>query len=364
MTTVMPATAASSPADEDSPYDLFVLAIKAKATRKKYVANLKTFMDGRSMFSEVADFEERCRQVVSKARADPSWLDRAFRDYCIESRDRLERKQLRPGSIWNIISAIRLFFAVNDFDVLKWKKCTRGIPFGRKAADDVVPSREQIVKMAGYPDRRVKVLAYCMASGGWRVGAWEYLKWGHFTPICRDLDRDGEEELVACRVLIYAGEDEQYYTLITPEAYVVTKDWIDLRERSGETINRDSWVMRDLWNDRVRKGGNHQGAKIEAPKRLSLQGIETQLNRAWLTQGVRARLEGERRRHAFSQAHVFRKYFKTTAEGAGMKSINVETLMGHSIGVSDSYYRPREDDLLQDYLQAIPALTFESHREY
>ena len=363
MTTVMPATAASSPADEDSPYDLFVLAIKAKATRKKYVANLKTFMDGRSMFSEVADFEERCRQVVSKARADPSWLDRAFRDYCIESRDRLERKQLRPGSIWNIISAIRLFFAVNDFDVLKWKKCTRGIPFGRKAEDDVVPSREQIVKMAGYPDRRVKVLAYCMASGGWRVGAWEYLKWGHFTPICRDLDRDGEEELVACRVLIYAGEDEQYYTLITPEAYVVTKDWIDLRERSGETINRDSWVMRDLWNDRVRKGGNHQGAKIEAPKRLSLQGIETQLNRAWLTQGVRARLEGERRRHAFSKAHVFRKYFKTTAEGAGMKSINVETLMGHSIGVSDSYYRPREDDLLQDYLQAIPALTFESHRE-
>ena len=167
MTAAMPATtAASSPADdEDSPYTLFVLAIKAKTTRKKYVANLKMFMDGRSMFSEVADFEERCRQVVNKARIDPSWLDRAFRDYCIESRDRLERKQLRPGNIWNIFSAIRIFFSVNDFDVLKWKKYTRGIPFGRKAADDVIPSRDQLVKMAGYPDRRIKVLAYCLASG-------------------------------------------------------------------------------------------------------------------------------------------------------------------------------------------------------
>ena len=198
---------------------------------------------------------------------------------------------------------------------------------------------------------------------GWRVGAWEYLKWGHFTPIYKDQSGDGKEKLVACRVLIYAGEDEQYYTFVTPEAYRVTKDWMDLRERSGESINRDSWVMREFWNDRIRKGGNHRGARIDAPRILSLQGIETQLNRAWATQGVRGKLgDGSgRRRHAFSQAHVFRKYFKTMAEGAGMKSINVETLMGHSIGVSDSYYHPREDDLLQDYIQAIPALTFESY---
>lgn len=39
-----------------------------------------------------------------------------------------------------------------------------------------------------------------------------------------------------------------------------------------------------------------------------------------------------------------------------MKPINVETLMGHSTGISDSYYRPNENELLNDYLKAIPEL--------
>jgi tellurite resistance protein len=40
-----------------------------------------------------------------------------------------------------------------------------------------------------------------------------------------------------------------------------------------------------------------------------------------------------------------------------MKPINVEILMGHSVGISDSYYRPTEKELLQDYLRATDALT-------
>ena len=67
-----------------------------------------------------------------------------------------------------------------------------------------------------------------------------------------------------------------------------------------------------------------------------------------------------KRRHEFPMTHVFRKYFKTTTEGAGMRSINVETLIGHSIGVSDSYYRPKERELLDDYLKAVPALSFQN----
>ena len=39
-----------------------------------------------------------------------------------------------------------------------------------------------------------------------------------------------------------------------------------------------------------------------------------------------------------------------------MKPINVETLMGHSTGISDSYYRPTENDLLGDYLRVVGQL--------
>ena len=39
-----------------------------------------------------------------------------------------------------------------------------------------------------------------------------------------------------------------------------------------------------------------------------------------------------------------------------MKSINIEILMGHSIGISDSYYKLTENELLTEYLKAIKYL--------
>ena len=43
-----------------------------------------------------------------------------------------------------------------------------------------------------------------------------------------------------------------------------------------------------------------------------------------------------------------------------MKPINVELTMGHDIGVSASYYRPTEKEVLEDYRLAIPLLTISS----
>jgi hypothetical protein len=40
-----------------------------------------------------------------------------------------------------------------------------------------------------------------------------------------------------------------------------------------------------------------------------------------------------------------------------MKPINIEKLMNHSVGISDSYYRATEQELLQDYLHAIEHLS-------
>jgi hypothetical protein len=40
-----------------------------------------------------------------------------------------------------------------------------------------------------------------------------------------------------------------------------------------------------------------------------------------------------------------------------MKPINVEKLMNHSVGISDSYYRATENELLEDYLKAVDLLT-------
>jgi hypothetical protein len=89
-------------------------------------------------------------------------------------------------------------------------------------------------------------------------------------------------------------------------------------------------------------------------------GVKRLVERALWAQGIRTELEYGKKRHEFQTDHGFRKWYKTQCEMAGMKPINIEKLMGHSVGISDSYYRATENDLLDDYLKAARILTINS----
>jgi hypothetical protein len=218
---------------------------------------------------------------------------------------------------------------------IPWKKITRGIPRGRRYAEDRAPTIEEVRKICDYPDRRIKAIVYAMCSGGFRLGAWDYLKWGDIQPIQR------EEKIVAAKVVLYPGEEEEHFTFITPEAYFYLKEWMDYRREIGETVSKNSWVMRDLWDTSVAIGRG----LITKPKRLKSKGIKRLIERALWTQGIRKKLENGKKRHEFQADHGYRKFFKTHCEIAGMKPINIEKLMGHSIGISDSYYRATENEI-------------------
>jgi hypothetical protein len=55
--------------------------------------------------------------------------------------------------------------------ILNWKKISKGIPAGRKAANDRAQTLEEIQKLTDYPDRRIKSIVYVMVSSGIRIGA-------------------------------------------------------------------------------------------------------------------------------------------------------------------------------------------------
>jgi len=154
-------------------------------------------------------------------------------------------------------------------------------------------------------------------------------------------------------MIVYSGDDEEYYTFISKEAYMALFEWMRYRESSGELIKDDSWVMRDLWDTRVAQGRG----LVTKPKKLSCLGVKRLMERAIWAQGLRKKLEPGKKRHPYQANHSLRKWFKTRCEIAGMKPINVEKLMNHSVGISDSYYRATENEILDDYLKAMDLLT-------
>ena len=153
-------------------------------------------------------------------------------------------------------------------------------------------------------------------------------------------------------MMVYAGDDEEYFTFISAEAWRALKEWMNYREISGEIINGESWVMRDLWDTRVAQGRG----LVTKPKKLTALGVKRLMERAIWAQGLRKKLEPGKKRHPYQANHSLRKWFKTRCEIAGMKPINIEKLMNHSVGISDSYYRATENEVLEDYLKAVDFL--------
>ena len=56
-----------------------------------------------------------------------------------------------------------------------------------------------------------------------------------------------------------------------------------------------------------------------------------------LQKGIRHKLPDGVKRHEWKEGHGYRKYFKSRAEQV-MRPANVEILMGHDLGISQSYW--------------------------
>jgi integrase len=236
--------------------------------------------------------------------------------------------------------------------VINWKLVTRGMPRGIAAANDRTPTMDEIIQMLKYPDIRIKPIILTIISSGIRVGAWDYLQWKCIVPL---ENKDGV--IVAAKIVVYAGQPEQYYSFITPEAYGALREWMDFRSSYGERITGESWVMRDLW----RTTNMTYGAKLgyaKTPVKFKSSGIRNLISKALFQQNVLPLLKEGQKRHEFKAVHGFRKFFKTQAEQT-MKAVNVEMLMGHNIGISKSYYKPQEKEVMEDYLKAVDGLTID-----
>jgi hypothetical protein len=184
------------------------------------------------------------------------------------------------------------------------------------------------------------------------VAAWDWLRLKHVTP---KYDKN-TGEIVAAKVIIYAGEPEEYFTFITPEAYTALSHWMDYRKSYGETITPESWLMRNLWKTTNTNWGARWGLAT-VPKQLKSGAIKRLLERALCDMGLRKPLPAGVKRHEFKATHGMCKFYDTQAKAAKMLSNMVEKTIGHSLGVAENYDRFTEEQILEEYLKAVPSLT-------
>lgn len=331
---------------EVNPITNFLFALNAPETKRQYPKRLEVFFD---FLGLNGTFENKALTFYEIAFKDPKWLSYKLVEFTQYQKERVQRNEIVESTIPNYFKAIKLFCVMNDITI-NWQKLNKGIPTGKKAAEDRTPTKDEVSRLLEYPDRRVRPIVLVMISSGIRIGAFDSLRWKHVIPL-----QDDKGKTVAAKIMVYPGDKEEYFTFITFEAYNALKDWMDFRESFGEKITGESWIMRDIWQTTNVSYGAKWGLAT-SPKKLQSSAIKRLIDRALWEQGIRKPLKEGERRHEFKTVHGFRKFFKTYCEQI-MKSINVEILMGHTIGVSDSYYKPTEKEILEDYLKATSILT-------
>jgi integrase len=338
-----------------SPYLKFKMALKSREVQRQYPNLLERFLDFCRF--EGLDVEQKSLEFfrLTKDKSQDEVEDVIVR-FVLSQKERIDIQEITAGTLRNYVKAIKLFCRMNLINI-SWDNIARYLPKVKQYAIYRIPTVEEIRKLIQYPDRRIKLIILLSVSTGIRVGAWDYMKWKHIKPI-----KDEKNEIVAAKLIVYPDEPEQYFTFMTPEAYGAVKEWMDFRASFGEEITGESWILRNTWQ-KVKPRYGHRIGLAKYPRQFKSTGIKTLVGRALQIQGIRTKLNSidGKKNHDWKTLHGFRKFFKTQAERT-MKSLNVEILMGHDIGLADSYYRPSEQELLRDYLSSVDLLTIQDDK--
>lgn len=339
---------------EGQSVDLFRSAIKSQATRDPYERRLIGFL--KKMDATSPD------DFIQIATNNPALAEKKIISFLSSERTRADRGEISAGTINNWVKAARLFLEMSDVQ-LNWKKIRRVLPKARRYALDRVPTMDELREILDAADLRGKALTLVFTSSGIREGAIPYLHVSDYSQVKK------EGHLIAGRLQVYSGEPESYATFVTQETAIALDKYIDFRRQHGEEITPSSPLFREKFDpvaglyERLNDEGimhhrNHKEVGIASNghdriSAMAAHSVRMYYNRLLYSIGIR---KNKKRRHEFS-VHSFRKYFKTRSEISGMKPAAVEMLMGHSLGISDCYFKPREDELLAEYLKVVDALS-------
>jgi integrase len=315
-------TAAIEQFEESEPYFNFINSLKAQATKEVYKVNLFMFL--------------RYYRLTS-ASSLMTLSSTELRDKIV--RYFLENKHLSKASQQNRLSTLKHFCEMNDI-ILNWKRISKFVHSDVPKSTDRGYTQDEIKQIIDFSDHRVTAVFLFLASTGVRAGSLRMVKLKHL-----------EDKGQVYKVKVYPGEPEEYFTFTTPECKDSLDRYFAFRKRNGEAIVPDSFVFVQQYN-RIQR--------IRA--RAYAKGSLENLLQDWLINcGIRQvdPLAAKFKRKEVPRLHGFRKFFTTQLVNARINPEIREMLLGHKIGLASAYYKPSEEDILQEYSKGIDSLTID-----
>ena len=85
--------------------------------------------------------EQQSKEFLEKAKQNPQWAQNSIMQFISLQKERARKGEILYSTIVNYYKATKLFVEMNsDAPIIIWKKITRGLPSGRKAANDRAPT--------------------------------------------------------------------------------------------------------------------------------------------------------------------------------------------------------------------------------
>ena len=300
---------------------LFDSAIKSPKTRESYIGYLNEFRD----FFIIKSYDK----LIEIA---PKKLQEMLENFIISQ----TKQGLSLSYINGKISALKLFFAMNDIVALNWIKLSKMKPEKKKLTGDMPYKTEdiqQILRVVG-SNLKFRCLVHVISASGMRIGSFEELKLKHI----QDMHN-------GCKsILVYEDDKAEYTTFIHQEAVEALDEYLEYRTKSGEVLTPESWVF---------------PSKSDCNKPALTVSMRTQMARYAHHNDVKSKKRG---RYEIQACHGFRKRFDTILKSNYNVNINLaEKMMGHSttIPLDNVYFKPAIEQLFDEYQKAIPELMIE-----
>jgi integrase len=307
-----------------APLDEFYFTIKSEETKRMYKIYIKYFED----FAGI--------RLIELLDMDVPEIQNILIRYIVMMRE----KGLSTSSIKGRVAPISSFLQLNDI-VLNIKKMSKFYPEQTKTITDQAYTLDDIKAMLNIAKPRMRVLVLIYSATGIRKSAILGLKLKHLKKI---------PKFNLYKFTIYEKTKDQYETYCTPECAKEIDSYIEFRRQAGEVITKESWLVRNDFSK-----SNQES--IKNPKPLTEKNINTVVRQLLIKANLRNEHESQYQRRDKQMFHAFRKRFNTILADSNVSHLVKELLMGHSVGLDNSYYRPNEQTMITEFAKAIQNLS-------